>query len=59
MCAAVAAGCYPTVESAVEAMSSVARRVEPDARRHALYEEPYRRYLETYKALAPLMHQSR
>ena len=59
MCAAVAAGYYPTVEAAVGAMSSVARRVEPDMQTHALYEAPYRRYLDTYKALAPLMHESR
>jgi len=55
--AAVAAGLHPDIPTAVAAMVRVARTVEPDPARHAVYAELYReRYSKLYPALKPLFH---
>lgn len=47
---AVAGGCYPDIDTAAEAMTRIAYRVEPDLKRH----EEYRFYFERYKEIYAL-----
>ncbi len=54
--AATGAGLHADIPSAVRAMVRVARRIEPDAGRHAVYREIYQSYRETYPVLAPVLH---
>ena len=49
--AAVAAGCYPSLESAIAAMVRFARRQEPDRSRQGLYDAKFARYHQTIRAL--------
>lgn len=52
--AMVAAGRFPSVRAAADALVSVADTVEPDARLTALYEERYRQFREIYPACRAL-----
>ena len=54
--AAVGAGAVPSLEAGVVAMTSVARRVEPDPVAHARYDEAFALYRALYPALHPLFH---
>lgn len=49
--AAVAAGWYPDIPAAVEAMVTVTRTIPPDAAAHAAYAPVYERYKALYPAL--------
>ncbi|MEI7899582.1 MAG: FGGY-family carbohydrate kinase [bacterium] len=49
--AAVACGLYPSYETAVAAMTRVARRHEPDPERRGLYAARYAKYLKAVEAL--------
>jgi ribulokinase len=49
--AACGAGAFATVEEAASEMVHVARRIEPDLRAHAAYQEPYEAYKRAYAAL--------
>ena len=51
--ASVAAGLHPSLEAAVDAMTAVHDRIEPDTRRVASLEGRYRQYLALKAALAP------
>ena len=53
--AMVAAGRFPSVRAAADALVSVADTVEPDARLTALYEERYRQFREIYPACRALV----
>jgi FGGY-family pentulose kinase len=54
ICAAVGAGAYPDLQTAGREMVHPGVTVEPDLSTHALYDEGYALYKETYNALAPL-----
>lgn len=54
ICAAVAAGAFPNLQSAAAAMVHRADRIEPDPGQRAVYDEGYGLYVATYAALAPL-----
>lgn len=47
----VGAGIFASVKEGVEALVSVTGEVEPDASRHALYENIYHNYVTAYQAL--------
>jgi L-ribulokinase len=49
--ALLAAGAYPTIEAAQEAVCLPLRTVEPDAAAAAVYEKLYQLYRDTYFAL--------
>ena len=53
MIAAAGAGLYPSIPEAVEGMSHVAHRFEPDPARAEAYSEAYRAWLCCQKALTP------
>jgi L-xylulokinase len=52
--AGVACGCYSTYEEAVNAMTSIARRQEPDPTQKEIYTEKYGRYKKVVAALNPI-----
>jgi len=54
--AAVGVGAVPSLAAAVTAMTSVARRLEPDPATHARYDEAFAVYRGLYPALRPLFH---
>jgi xylulokinase len=54
--AAVGVGAFGTLGEGVAAMTSVARRLEPDPAAHARYDELYGVYRGLYPALRPLFH---
>lgn len=54
--AAVAAGLFPDVRAAADAMVAVDREVLPDASRHAEYAAVLANYRALYPALAPIFH---
>jgi xylulokinase len=54
--AAAGVGAVPSLEAGVEAMTSVARRLEPDPVAHARYDETFAVYRALYPALRPLFH---
>jgi FGGY-family pentulose kinase len=56
MCAAVGAGVFTDLPAAGADMVRLASSIEPDPAASSVYDEGYRRYLETYTALAPLFH---
>ncbi len=58
ICAAVAAGAFPSLAAAASAMVHMAERIEPNAALHDVYEEGYQLYRATYEALAPLYARS-
>lgn len=58
MCAAVGAGAFADLPAAGQAMVHPGLTVEPDLSIHALYDEGYALYKETYAALAPLFQRS-
>ncbi len=47
----VGAGVFHSIEEGVEAMVHVAGQIEPDPRRHELYEEMYAAYVKAYEGL--------
>lgn len=53
---AVAGGVYPDVQTAADAMTSVAYRVEPDAQRHEEYRFYFEKYKEFYALAKDWMH---
>lgn len=59
MTAAVHAGHFANLEAARRGMVVVADVIEPRTENRAAYDEAYQRYLATYEALRPLMHQRR
>jgi sugar (pentulose or hexulose) kinase len=56
MCAAVGAGVFKDLPAAGADMVRLASSIEPDPAASMVYDEGYRRYRETYTALAPLFH---
>lgn len=54
--AAAGAGAFGSLEDAVTAMTSVARRVDPEPGTHEVYEEAFATYSALYPALRPLFH---
>ena len=54
ICAAVAAGAFPTVEEAAQAMVQITDKIEPNAENHALY--IITENMATYPRLKDLMH---
>jgi len=52
--AAVAVGCYSDYAEAVEAMTGIARRHEPDPGKRELYDAKYQRYKEVIAAIRDL-----
>jgi L-xylulokinase len=52
--AAVAIGHYPDYPSAVNAMTRIAQRYEPDLSRGDIYQQKFSRYLATATALASI-----
>lgn len=50
--AAVGVGVHPDVPSAIEAMTAIGERVEPDPATHARYDEVYAAYVALYPAIA-------
>jgi xylulokinase len=54
--AAAGVGAFAALEEGVAAMTSVARRVEPDPSVRAVYDEAFARYRALYPALRPLFH---
>jgi xylulokinase len=54
--AAVGVGAFGSLEEGVAAMTSVARRIEPDPAARARYDEGYAVYRALYPALRPLFH---
>jgi len=57
MLAMVAAGRFPTVQAAADALVHVAGTVEPEAKLTALYEERYRQFQKIYPACKALFPQ--
>jgi len=51
MCAAVAAGDHPSIESAVQAMTRVSETVLPDPQAAEAYQEKYALYLKAIEGL--------
>ena len=54
--AAAGSGAVPSLEAGVAAMTSVARRLEPDLATRTTYDDAFRMYRELYPALRPLFH---
>lgn len=54
--AAVGAGAYASLPEAADQMVRADYTVDPDAKAHAAYAEIFELYLDTHKALSPLMH---
>ena len=56
-CVLAASGgrCYADVQQAADAMVRVKTTYIPDMEKHAVYEEPYQRYLELYQNLKTMM----
>jgi xylulokinase len=54
--AAVGSGCFGSLEEGVAAMTSVARRLDPDPGAHARYDVGFATYRALYPALRPLFH---
>lgn len=50
--AAVGAGCFADIDSAIASMVRIARTIEPDAERHATYQALYADYASLYPALS-------
>jgi len=48
----VGVGLFASIDEGVEAMVRVTGQIDPDPRRHELYEELYEAYAETYRGLA-------
>jgi xylulokinase len=48
----VGAGVFASIEEGVDAMVHVADAIEPDPDRHALYEDLYHAYVQTYEGLS-------
>ena len=57
MLAMVAAGRFPSVQAAADALVRVAGTVEPEAELTARYEERYRRFQKIYPACKALFPQ--
>jgi L-xylulokinase len=55
--AGVAVGCYSSYEEAVGAMTSIARRQEPDPAQKEIFAEKYERYKKVIAALDPIWTQ--
>ena len=53
--AAVAIGIQPDLPSAIRAMTSLDGRMAPDPSTRAAYDEAYRRYVELWPAVAPVL----
>ena len=54
--AATAAGHYPDLPTASDAMVQIDRQVDPDPAAHAVYREVYQRYKALYPATQPIHH---
>jgi len=48
----VGVGLFTSIDEGVEAMVRVTGQIDPDPRRHDLYEGLYQAYAETYRGLA-------
>jgi FGGY-family pentulose kinase len=57
ICAAVGAGRFPSLDEAARAMVRVTSTVRPDDKNRDTYDFYYRKYIATYDALAPSMHE--
>ena len=55
---AVAAGLFPSVQSAAEQMVHVRARIEPDPAMHEAYKFYVDQYINTYPPLQPLIHET-
>jgi FGGY-family pentulose kinase len=58
MLAAVGAGVYPDIQTAVQNMVHTERTIEPDPERHEEYRFYVDRYIETYPRMRELMHKT-
>ena len=58
MLAAVGAGVYPDIQTAVQNMVHTERTIEPDPERHEEYKFYVDRYIETYPRMRELMHKT-
>lgn len=56
ICAAAAAGCYPSVEEASRQMVQVTRRIEPNPENREVYDFYFKKYVEMYPPLRGIMH---
>jgi xylulokinase len=53
--AAVGVGIHPDVPSAIREMTGLERRIDPDPSARAAYDEAYRRYIELWPAVRPVL----
>lgn len=53
--AAVGVGAHPDVPSAIEAMTAIDRRFEPDAARREAYDRRYAAYVDLHPAIGPIV----
>ena len=58
MLAAVGAGVYPDIQTAVQNMVHTERTIEPDPERHEEYRFYLDRYIETYPRMRELIHKT-
>lgn len=58
ICAAVGAGWYPDITTAVESMVQTERTLEPDRERHEEYQFYLDRYMESYEQMKDVMHKT-
>ena len=56
--AAAGTGGHPDLEAAVEAMTAVERKIEPDPADRERYDEAFAVYRSLYPALAPVFHRT-
>jgi xylulokinase len=56
--AAVGVGAYPDLRTAIDAMTSIDRRFEPDPERARRYDQVFRAYVGLYPAIAPVLRRA-
>ena len=54
--AAAGTGAHPDLPSAIQAMTAIEQRLEPDPDRAPTYDDAYRAYTAIHPALAPILH---
>ena len=56
--AAVGVGAHPDLQSAIQAMTAIDRRFEPDPERAHIYDEVFEAYVGLYPAIAPVLRRA-
>jgi xylulokinase len=56
--AAVGVGIHPDLEAAIEAMTAIDRRFEPDPERVSTYDRVFEAYIGLYPAIAPVLREA-